>query len=81
VFQSLFFTPAAIRLVLELGWFLELGSATAPRMTSDWETAAPSDVDDPLLRRLHFAVACTTTNHESQYRDPQCTPQHDGTQD
>jgi hypothetical protein len=45
-------TPAAIRLVLELGWFLELGSATAPPDDLGLETAAPPsdvDVDDPLL--------------------------------
>ena len=50
VFKVSSSTPAAIRLVLELGWFLELGSATAPPDDFGLETAAPpSDVDDPLL--------------------------------
>jgi hypothetical protein len=49
VFKVSSSTPAAIRLVLELGWFLELGSATAPPDDLGLETAAPSDVDDPLL--------------------------------
>ena len=49
VFKVSSSTPAAIRLVLELGWFLELGSATAPSDDLGLETAAPSDVDDPLL--------------------------------
>jgi len=49
VFKVSSSTPAAIRLVLELGWFLELGSATAPPDDLGLETAAPSDVDGPLL--------------------------------
>jgi hypothetical protein len=50
VFKVSSSTPAAIRLVLELGWVLELGSTTAPPDDPGLETAAPpSDVDDPLL--------------------------------
>jgi hypothetical protein len=61
VFKVSSSTPAAIRLVLELGWFFELGSATAPPGSATappddlgLETAAPPsdvdvDVDDPLL--------------------------------
>jgi hypothetical protein len=50
VFKVSSSTPAAIRLLLELGWFLELGLATAPPDALGLETAAPpSDVDDPVL--------------------------------